>query len=171
MTKKTLTRLAMGATMVAAMGLLSGCGSDKIGYVDQQTLVTKSQKGQEISQQVVDKENELRAKLAQAQQAGDQAAYQKAEADAQREYAIFKSSKAKELEKYMDDNIGEVAKSESMTVVLSKGSVMTGGEDLTDKVLDKIGRVPDNGQSDAQQSDTTQQTGDAQQSADNQGQQ
>lgn len=56
MNKKVFTRVVLGSMMLAAMGVLSGCGTEKIGYVDQQILVNKSQKGQEISQQVADKE-------------------------------------------------------------------------------------------------------------------
>lgn len=132
--------LVMGAVMMGTMALLGGCGSDKVGYVDTVKLQQQSQKMQEVNKDVAAKKQELEQRLA-AVDPNDAQNYQKAQQDAQREWDTYTDSKDQEIQKYFEDEIGKVAKKEGVTVVLTRNAVASGGEDLTDKVLEQVGRA------------------------------
>lgn len=132
--------LAIAAVMMGAMALLGGCGSDKVGYVDTIKLQQQSQKMQDVNKDVAAKKQELEQRLA-AVDPNDAQNYQKAQQDAQREWDTYTDSKDQEIQKYFEDEIGKVAEKEGVTVVLTRNAVASGGEDLTDKVLDQVGRA------------------------------
>lgn len=132
--------LAIAAVMMGTMALLGGCGSDKVGYVDTIKLQQQSQKMQEVNKEVAAKKQELEQRLA-AVDPNDAQNYQKAQQDAQREWDTYTDSKDQEIQKYFEDEIGKVAEKEGVTVVLTRNAVASGGEDLTDKVLDQVGRA------------------------------
>lgn len=132
--------LAIAAVMMGTMALLGGCGSDKVGYVDTIKLQQQSQKMQDINKDVAAKKQELEQRLA-AVDPNDAQNYQKAQQDAQREWDTYTDSKDQEIQKYFEDEIGKVAEKEGITVVLTRNAVASGGEDLTDKVLDQVGRA------------------------------
>lgn len=132
--------LAIAAVMMGTMALLGGCGSDKVGYVDTIKLQQQSQKMQDINKDVAAKKQELEQRLAVVDP-NDAQNYQKAQQDAQREWDTYTDSKDQEIQKYFEDEIGKVAEKEGITVVLTRNAVASGGEDLTDKVLDQVGRA------------------------------
>ena len=81
----------------------------------------------------------------------DATAVQKAQQDAQAEFEAYTNSKDKEIQDYFEDEVGKVAKQEGITVVLAHRAVAAGGIDLTDKVLDAVGRADTSSQEANQQ--------------------
>lgn len=153
--KRSFKSVLAAMLLVGSVGLIGGCGSaETIGYVDVQKIMQESQKGQEVAQQANQKRQELTQKVDAAQ--GDEAKA-KANQEAQQEWAIFASTTQKSLHDYIEQNTGAVAKEKGVSIVLDKQAVTSGGEDLTDAVLDKMGRAPkaDNTQNDKQQPAST----------------
>lgn len=147
---KRTKSLVIGAVMVGAMSLLAGCGSDKVGYVDTNKIVQQSQKMADVNKDVAAKKAELEAKMNAVDQS-DATAVQKAQQDAQAEFEAYTNSKDKEIQDYFEDEVGKVAKQEGITVVLAHRAVAAGGVDLTDKVLDAVGRADTSSQEANQQ--------------------
>lgn len=147
---KRTKSLVIGAVMVGAMSLLAGCGSDKVGYVDTNKIVQQSQKMADVNKDVAAKKAELEAKMNAVDQS-NATAVQKAQQDAQAEFEAYTNSKDKEIQDYFEDEVGKVAKQEGITVVLAHRAVAAGGVDLTDKVLDAVGRADTSSQEANQQ--------------------
>ena len=49
---KKMKSLILGATMIMALPIIGGCGSNTIGYVDSQKVVTQTAKSIEINKEI-----------------------------------------------------------------------------------------------------------------------
>lgn len=146
MKKKSLKLVAAGLMMMMATAFVAGCGTqDKVGFVDSYRVMKESTKGKDVTQKMNAKETEIRAKLdaAKAQESDEQ--FKQTMANADRELQVYGSAMQKDLQTYMEQNIGSLAKEEGVTVVVEKAAIGGGGVDLTDKLLEKIGTAdPEN---------------------------
>ena len=138
---KRVKALVLGAVMVGAMGLMAGCGSDTVGYVDVQKVSQQSQKMQDVTKEMQAKNDELTAQLNAINPETNPEEYAQKKQELSNEFRNFQQAKDEELENYFREEVGKVAKQEGASIVLVKGDVVSGGVDLTDKVLDAIGRV------------------------------
>ena len=61
-------RMATGAMMVCALGLVAGCGSsDKVGVVNTEKIVQESNKAKDLNKEMEAKQKEITDRLAQVQ--------------------------------------------------------------------------------------------------------
>ena len=128
MMNKKMKSLILGATMIMALPIIGGCGSNTIGYVDSQKVVTQTAKSIEINKEINAKGKELQAKV----DAADEASKAQVMTDAKQDFTAF-----------TDQQVNELAKEKKLDVVLLKGAVVGGGVDVTDDLINKMGKASD----------------------------
>ena len=128
--KSMWKRMATGAMMVCALGLVAGCGSsEKVGVVNTEKLVQESHKEMEA------KQKEVTDRLAQVQGTQTEEQFQQTQLNAQQELQIYGQAKGKEFKAYVESNIQAVAKEKELTVVANDQAIVSGGVDITEDVL------------------------------------
>ena len=85
--------LILGATMIMVLPIIGGCGSNTIGYVDSQKVVTQTAKSIEINKEINAKGKELQAKI----DAADEASKAQVTTDAKQDFNAFTTAKNQEL--------------------------------------------------------------------------
>ncbi len=134
--KSMWKRMATGAMMVCALGLVAGCGTtDKVGVVNNEKLVQESQKAKDINKEMEAKQKEVTDRLAQVQGTQTEDQFHQTQMNAQQELQIFGQAKGKEFKAYVESNIQAVAKEKELTVVANDQAIVTGGIDITEDVL------------------------------------
>ena len=132
-------RMATGAMMVCALGLVAGCGSsDKVGVVNTEKIVQESNKAKDLNKEMEAKQKEITDRLAQVQGTQSEEEFHKTQMNAQQELQIFGQAKSKEFKAYVESNIQSVAKEKELTVVANDQAIMTGGIDITEDVIKKM---------------------------------
>ncbi len=150
MTKK-IKRLIAGALMVASLGVVAGCGSqEQVGYVDGQALMTQSQKGVDAKNKLLAKQQEIQQRVAQEAQGKSQEEQQQIMAKADQEFSIYQQAIVKDFRSNLDANVQAVAKEKQLTMVVEKNTLISGGTDITNDVLEKMGKAKEASASDAQ---------------------
>ena len=130
-------RMATGAMMVCALGLVAGCGSsDKVGVVNTEKIVQESNK--DLNKEMEAKQKEITDRLAQVQGTQSEEEFHNTQMNAQQELQIFGQAKSKEFKAYVESNIQSVAKEKELTVVANDQAIMTGGIDITEDVIKKM---------------------------------
>lgn len=145
---KKVKRMLAGLTMMVSVGLIAGCGTnEQVGYVDMTTIMTNSQKGQEATAKLKAKESELNARMAQAQSEGqDNNALAQLHAQSQQELSVYEQAVYNDFRNTLDTNVQAVAKEKNVTAVVNKMALVSGGVDLTEDVLNKMGKAANAGQ-------------------------
>lgn len=136
---KKMKSLVLGATMLMALPIIGGCGSNTIGYVDAQKIMTQTSKSIEINKEINAKDKELQEKV----NAADEATKAQVISDAKQDFNAFTTAKNQELKQYIDQQVNELAKEKKLDVVLLKGAVVGGGVDVTDDLINKMGKASD----------------------------
>ena len=132
-------RMATGAMMVCALGLVAGCGSsDKVGVVNTEKIVQESNKAKDLNKEMEAKQKEITDRLAQVQGTQSEEEFHNTQMNAQQELQIFGQAKSKEFKAYVESNIQSVAKEKELTVVANDQAIMTGGIDITEDVIKKM---------------------------------
>ena len=132
-------RMATGAMMVCALGLVAGCGSsDKVGVVNTEKIVQESNKAKDLNKEMEAKQKEITDRLAQVQGTQSEEEFHNTQMNAQQELQIFGQAKSKEFKAYVESNIQSVAKEKALTVVANDQAIMTGGIDITEDVIKKM---------------------------------
>lgn len=132
-------RMATGAMMVCALGLVAGCGSsDKVGVVNTEKIVQESNKAKDLNKEMEAKQKEITDRLAQVQGTQTEEEFHNTQLNAQQELQIFGQAKSKEFKAYVESNIQSVAKEKELTVVANDQAIMTGGIDITEDVIKKM---------------------------------
>lgn len=132
-------RMATGAMMVCALGLVAGCGSsDKVGVVNTEKIVQESNKAKDLNKEMETKQKEITDRLAQVQGTQSEEEFHNTQMNAQQELQIFGQAKSKEFKAYVESNIQSVAKEKELTVVANDQAIMTGGIDITEDVIKKM---------------------------------
>lgn len=137
--KSMWKRMATGAMMVCALGLVTGCGTtDKVGVVNTEKLVQESQKAKDINKEMEAKQKEVTDRLAEVKGTQTEDQFHQTQMNAQQELQIFGQAKGKEFKAYVESNIQAVAKEKELTVVANDQAIVTGGIDITEDVLKKM---------------------------------
>ena len=132
-------RMATGAMMVCALGLVAGCGSsDKVGVVNTEKIVQESNKAKDLNKEMEAKQKEITDRLAQVQGTQSEEEFHNTQMNAQQELQIFGQAKSKEFKAYVESNIQSVAKEKELAVVANDQAIMTGGIDITEDVIKKM---------------------------------
>ena len=144
---KNAKRVLAGLTMMVSVGLIAGCGTnEQIGYIDMQKIQTESQKGQDTQAKLQAKISEINARLAQEQSSGQDAnTMMQNQQKAQQEFQTYQQAMIKDFESAVDTNAQAVAK-KNLTAGVDKQALISGGVDITDEVLNKMGKAANAGQ-------------------------
>ena len=127
--------------LIASMSILAGCGNnEKIAYVDTVKIQQESTKAHEIEDKIKAKQEDVGKRLEAVKAKGNEEEYTAAVQKANQEMSIYSKAMAKEMESYVDGNLGQIAKDGGYTLVVDKYANISGGTDITEQVLDKIGR-------------------------------
>lgn len=134
---KRMKSLMLGATLIVALPILGGCGSNNIGYVDSIKVANNTEKGIAITKEINAKDKELQAKVA----AADEVTRPQVIQEARQEFAAFSNAKASEYRQYQEQQINELVKDKKLDVVIEKGAVIGGGTDVTEDLINKMGKA------------------------------
>lgn len=141
MTKKT-KRIFAGLALMLSVTVLAGCGSqDKVGYVNQTKIIQETQKGNDISKKFQDKQVEIMTRLQQAHDTQDAATFLKTQSDAQQEMQVFQQALESDFESSLQATAAAIAQEKGLTMVTKQGVVVGNGVDITDEVIQKMGKV------------------------------
>lgn len=140
---KNVKRILAGLTMMVSVGLVAGCGTtEQVGYVDMQKIMTDSQKGQDTNNKIQAKFTEINARLAQDQSAGQDAnTMMQNQQKAQQEFQAYQQAMINDFRNAVDTNVQAIAKEKNITAVVEKNALISGGVDLTEEVLNKMGKA------------------------------
>lgn len=139
---KTIKRVVLGALMVSSLGLLAGCGSqNNVGVVDYATIAQQSQKGQDLNKQIAAEQQKIEQQVDEQMANADEQQQQQIQAKAQQEFTTYASSVNKQFQQDVEKTVKEIAAEKKLNVVLVKGAVVEGGTDITEDVLDKMGKA------------------------------
>lgn len=146
--KKTFAILAVAATI--SLSCLSA-QAEKIGVIDLAKISAKYTKAQELASGMKNQEAEIQEKIANAQKKIQAAKSPVAKRNLEKKYKAqidaaiekIKDQNAKEVEeidKNLTNAIDAVSKRNNLGIVINKQSVVHGGYDITDKVLNKLNK-------------------------------
>ena len=139
--KRGMKQLLVAFSLFAATGLVAGCGSsEKAGYVDSLKVRQESAKAHELEDKVIKRQEAVQAGLQKAQHEKSVAEYAVEVQKAKQEMSAFSSAMSTEYRNAVESATAQVAKEKKLTVVLDQGAMVQGGEDITEAVLDKMGR-------------------------------
>lgn len=137
--KRIGKRLAAALCMIAAVGVLSGCGSeDKVGYVDMSRVQKEAPAVQQYQQKIEEKSKSLDAELQQAQQSMSAEDFQKKQQQALQERQIFAASMQRQFMTDIQSKLGDIAKDKNVSIIVYKEVVPNGGVDVTDDLIAKL---------------------------------
>ena len=139
--KTWMKRMSLGVILMASLAFMVGCGNEeKVGYVDLGRVQMESAKYQELQQKVEARRADILKRIQEVEQSGDQAKVQQTLQSTQQEIQTFMTAMSREFESSVNAAVADVARQKSLTIVTDKTTTLTGGEDITDAVLDKLGR-------------------------------
>lgn len=151
--KKSTRRIALGLAMALSLGVLAGCGnSEKVGYVNLKQIEEKSSKYEEIQKRIADKEHEIATRLEKAKQEDSSEEFNQKLQKSQEEMQIFKLAMQREFKSNVDVAVADIARQKELTIVVDKYAELSGGEDITAEVLNKLGKKADKAQQAADKS-------------------
>ena len=136
------------AVLLAALAfsvLVSGCGKAKIGYFNAERVKNESPQIEAVLQEgnakIADLQKES-AELMQKRESMSQEDFQKAQSDMQMKATALQQQYSSELKQKMDAALEQITKDKKLDVVMenepSGPSVIQGGEDITDDVIQKL---------------------------------
>lgn len=142
--KKITRRIALGLAMALSLGVLAGCGNnEKVGYVNLAQIQQESSKSVEIEKRIADKQTEIAERLQKSQKEDSREEFNKKLQKSQEEMQIFKLAMQREFKSNVDVAVADIARKKELTIVVDKYAELSGGEDITAQVLDKMGRKTD----------------------------
>jgi len=125
-------------TFGAAM-LLSGCGSEEaVGTVNFERIAKESGQAQQMTQEMVAKQQEIAARLEEAHQNLSAEEFAKKEEEARREMRIFQLSKRQQFEALVQTQAAQVAKEKNLGIIMHEQAVHYKGVDVTDDLLKRL---------------------------------
>ncbi len=138
MRNKVWRQVALAMTFGTAM-LLSGCGSDEnVGTVNFERIAKESGQAQQMTQEMVAKQQEIAARLEEAHQNLSAEEFAKKEEEARREMRIFQLSKRQQFEALVQTQAAQVAKEKNLGIIMHEQAVHYKGVDVTDDLLKRL---------------------------------
>ncbi len=148
--KRGMKQLLVALSLVVATGFIAGCGSsEKAGYVDSLKIRQESAKAQELEGKITQRQQAIQERLQKAQQEKSAEEFNTEVQKARQEMSAFSSAMSTEYRNSVEAATAQVAKEKKLTVVLDQAAMVQGGEDITDAVLDKMGRKAANNTTDS----------------------
>ena len=138
-------KILVSSLLIAAVVVLSGsaaCAADTIGVIDSQKIVTQHPTFENVTQQLqqISKNKESEAKAA-ADKETDAAKKAQVVQTKRMELAREEQRLMEPVFKDCEAAVRVVAKKKNVTLVLEKGSVYFGGQDITEDVIQELKRA------------------------------
>lgn len=139
MNNRVWRQAALAMTLGSAL-LLGGCGSqENVGTVNFERIAKESGQAQQITQEMVAKQQEIAARLEAASQQGLSAEeFAKKEEEARREMRIFQLSKRQQFEALVQNQAAQIAKEKNLGIIMHEQAVHYKGVDVTDDLLKRL---------------------------------
>lgn len=136
--KKSLAAILLAMSTLFA----TGCGSEEnIGYIDQQKIMTEAPQivklVEEGSKKADEVELEAKGALDSTTEMSDEDR-QKALEDFERKMTGIQTSYSAQIKQKLDAVLVEICNSKNITVVFEKRTMLNGGMDITDEVIQKL---------------------------------
>ena len=136
--KKSLAAILLAMSTLFA----TGCGSEEnIGYIDQKKIMTEAPQivklVEEGSQKADEIELEAKGALDSTTEMSDEDR-QKALEEFERKMMGIQTSYSAQIKQKLDAVLVEICNSKNVTVVLEKNTMLNGGMDLTEEVIQKL---------------------------------
>ena len=125
--------------IVAAVGLVSGCGAS-IGVVDTQRVLNESVVGLQYQKQLDEREKQMVAELTALQGQVSPAELNARRAGMATQLQQMQVDLEGKLNVQLDDAAGQVARQDGLRLVLVKGQAAVGGTDITQQVIDRLSK-------------------------------
>ncbi len=137
--------LALVAGLFAVTFAMAGCGQVKVGYVDGSRVVDEAPQLKAVldegNQKLEEAAKEAETAFTQKQNATDEE-FQKAQEDAQKKMNSINQAYSTQLKQKLDVAVAGVVKDKGLDVVMDSAemrkSVLQGGMDITDEVIQKL---------------------------------
>ena len=130
----------IGAILIGSALLITGCSgtsSEKNGIVDMERVAKESKIGYDLQARLEAKKNEL-IEQAQSFQGSPEEMMMKQQ-EFQREMQTFSQQVGREFQTSVQQASAQVAQEKKLGIVLMKDQVVSGGVDITDDVITKLG--------------------------------
>ena len=136
--KKTIAALVLTISTLFA----TGCGSDEnIGYIDQQKILTEAPQITKLVEEGSKKADEIEAEAKGTLDSNPEMSdedRQKALEDFERKMMGIQTSYSTQIKQKLDAVLVEICNSKNITVVFEKSTMLNGGMDITDEVIQKL---------------------------------
>ena len=133
-----MTRHMVGILVLGAALVVGRCGSAPVGLVDTQRVLNESVKALQFQKQLDDREKQMVAELSALAPQVSKADLSARRARYMTELGQMKRDFEAELTQELNQAAADVAKQNHLRVVLLRAPVWTGGEDITQQVIDRL---------------------------------
>lgn len=139
---KKAKRVLAGLALMLSVTVLAGCGSqEKVGYIKQDRIIMETQKGVDVEAKMQQKQAEIINRLQEAQASQDEATFGQTQMQVQQEMQVFSQALASDFQNSVQASAATVAKEKELTLVSFDRFVVGNGIDITDEVIEKMGKA------------------------------
>ena len=133
-----MTWLMVGTLALAAALMVGRCGAAPVGLVDTQRVLNESVKALQYQKQLDDREKQMVAELSAVAPQVSKADLSARRARYMTELGQMKRDFEAQLSQQLNQAAAEVAKQDHLRVVLLRAPVWSGGQDVTQQVIDRL---------------------------------
>ena len=133
-----MTWSMVGALALAAALMVGRCGAAPVGLVDSQRVLNESVKALQYQKQLNDREKQMVAELNAVAPQVSRADLSARRARYMTELGQMKRDFEAQLTQQLNQAAAEVAKQDHLRVVLLRTPVWSGGQDITQQVIDRL---------------------------------
>ena len=133
-----MTWLMVGTLALAAALMVGRCGAAPVGLVDSQRVLNESVKALQYQKQLDDREKQMVAELNAVAPQVSRADLSARRARYMTELGQMKRDFEAQLTQQLNQAAAEVAKQDHLRVVLLRAPVWSGGQDVTQQVIDRL---------------------------------
>jgi len=133
-----MTWSMVGALALAAALMVGRCGAAPVGLVDSQRVLNESVKALQYQKQLDDREKQMVAELNAVAPQVSKADLSARRARYMTELGQMKRDFEAQLTQQLNQAAAEVAKQDHLRFVLLRAPVWSGGQDITQQVIDRL---------------------------------
>ena len=133
-----MTWLMVGTLALAAALMVGRCGAAPVGLVDSQRVLNESVKALQYQKQLDDREKQMVAELNAVAPQVSRADLSARRARYMTELGQMKRDFEAQLTQQLNQAAAEVAKQDHLRFVLLRAPVWSGGQDITQQVIDRL---------------------------------
>ena len=133
-----MTWFMVGTLALAAALMVGRCGAAPVGLVDTQRVLNESVKALQYQKQLDDREKQMVAELSAVAPQVSKADLSARRARYMTEHGQMKRDFEAQLTQQLNQAAAEVAKQDHLRFVLLRAPVWSGGQDITQQVIDRL---------------------------------